>query len=307
DVRLDGLDRTAWHRFQLGTDASMVMICPLAGTDLFQIQGPVPSDGEVDLSPAALTALIAERTGRADIAVHAVSWASVYSMNARLAERYRVGRVFLAGDAAHIHPPTGGQGLNTSVQDAYNLGWKLAAILDGGPAALLDTYEEERRPVAAEMLGLSTRLLDEARKGAMQRNREVRQLDLGYRGSSLALPGSIGTARVQAGDRAPDAPCRGQAGQPTRLFDLFRGPHWTVLGYDVEGRPAPRTYLRIVTVGERGDIVDDEGHVADAYGLAAGQWALVRPDGYLAAIVASRDLERTLAIIPGDGLMQNGG
>lgn len=297
DVRLDGLDRSAWHRFQRGTDSSMVMICPLAGTDLFQIQGPVPSDGEVDLSPAALTALIADRTGRDDMIVHSVSWASVYSMNARLADRYRVGRVFLAGDAAHIHSPTGGQGLNTSVQDAYNLGWKLAAVLDGAPAALLDTYEEERRPIAANMLGLSTRLLDEARKGAMKRNREVRQLDLGYRGSSLTLPGSIGTARVQAGDRAPDAPCRGRAGQATRLFDLFKGPHWTLLGYNVAERPASRKHLRIVTVGERGDIIDDDGHVADAYGLAAGQWALVRPDGYLAAIVETCELERALAIM----------
>lgn len=307
DVRLDGLDRAAWHRFQLGTDSSMVMICPLAGTDLFQIQGPVPSDGEVDHSPTALAALIAERTGRADIVVHAVSWASVYSMNARLADRYRVGRVLLAGDAAHIHPPTGGQGLNTSVQDAYNLGWKLAAVLDGAPVALLDTYEEERRPIAADMLGLSTRLLDEARKGAMQRNREVRQLDLGYRGSSLTLPGSIDTARVQAGDRAPDARCRGRAGQSTRLFDLFRGPQWTLLGYGIEERPASRKHLRTVTVGEGGDIIDEEGHVAAAYGLAAGQWALVRPDGYLAAIVATCELERALAIIPGYGLMQNGG
>lgn len=70
-------------------------------------------------------------------------------MNARLAERYRVGRVLLIGDAAHIHPPTGGQGLNTSVQDAYNLGWKLGARLRGAPDALLDSYEEERRPIDA--------------------------------------------------------------------------------------------------------------------------------------------------------------
>ncbi|MGN6268484.1 MAG: FAD-dependent oxidoreductase [Sphingomonas sp.] len=297
DVRLDGLDRTAWHRFQIGDNASMVMICPLAGTDLFQIQGPAPLDGEVDVSPAALTALVAERTGRADTVVHAVSWASVYSMNARLADRYRVGRIFLAGDAAHIHPPTGGQGLNTSVQDAYNLGWKLAAVLDGAADTLLDTYEEERRPIAAGMLGLSTRLLDEARKGAMKRNREVRQLDLGYRESSLTAPGSIRTARVQVGGRAPDAPCRGHAGQPTRLFDLFRGPHWTLLGWGAEERPAPRKGLRIVTVGHQGDIVDD-GHIADAYGLAAGQWALVRPDGYLAAIAATDGLEQALEIIP---------
>src|SRR5690606_40870413 len=63
------------------------------------------------------------------------------------------------GDAAHVHPPTGGQGLNTSVQDAWNLGWKLAAVLAGAPDALLDTYEAERRPVAAGMLEMSTRLL----------------------------------------------------------------------------------------------------------------------------------------------------
>ncbi|MFT9092384.1 MAG: FAD-dependent monooxygenase, partial [Gluconacetobacter sp.] len=82
-----------------------------------------------------------------------------------MADRYRVGQVFLVGDAAHIHPPTGGQGLNTSVQDAYNLGWKLAAVLGGAPAALLETYEEERRPGAAGMLGLATGLLEKARQG----------------------------------------------------------------------------------------------------------------------------------------------
>jgi 2-polyprenyl-6-methoxyphenol hydroxylase-like FAD-dependent oxidoreductase len=86
-------------------------------------------------------------------------------MNARLADRYRVDRVFLAGDAAHIHPPTGDQGLNTSIQDAYNLGWKLAAVLAGAPDTLLDSYEEERRQVAAAMLGLSIGLLDAMKRG----------------------------------------------------------------------------------------------------------------------------------------------
>ncbi|NKF22021.1 FAD-dependent oxidoreductase [Solimonas marina] len=294
DVRLEGLDRLAWHRFQLGGGATQLMVCPLAGTDLFQVQGPVPLEGDVDLSPAALTALLRERSGRDDIVVQAVTWASVYSMNARLAERYRVGRVFLAGDAAHIHPPTGGQGLNTSVQDAYNLGWKLAAVLTHAPAALLDTYEEERRPVAAGMLGLATRLLGEAREGPMRRNREVRQLDLGYRQSSLSRPASGGMARVEAGDRAPDAPCRGRAGQPTRLFDLFRGPHWTLLGHDATHRPPPRLGLRIVVVGEHGDIEDDDGHIAAAYGLERSAWALIRPDGYVAAIFAASELEQGL-------------
>jgi hypothetical protein len=219
-------------------------------------------------------------------------------MNARLADRYRLGRAFLAGDAAHIHPPTGGQGLNTSVQDSYNLGWKLAAVLGGAPERLLATYEEERRPVAAHMLGMATRLLDEGKRGAMRRGRETRQLDLGYPGTSLALQLRERDG-LQAGDRAPDAPLRGAAGQPIRLFSLFQGPHWTLLGYEADhGAFAPRPGLRLHIIGRLGDLADERGHFRDAYALSPGEWVLVRPDGYVGAIAGSDDLaalERYLA------------
>ena len=205
-------------------------LCPLAGTEMFQLQAPIPLEGEINMSVEGLTAMVAARTGRTDIVIRSVFWASAYNMNARLADRYRVGRAFLTGDAAHIHPPTGGQGLNTSVQDAYNLGWKLAAVLDSAPEALLDTYEEERRPIAAQMLGLTTKLLDAAKGSSMQRGREVHQLDIGYRESSLAMEKLKRLGGIFAGDRAPDAPVRGAAGQPTRLFRLFEGPHWTPTG-----------------------------------------------------------------------------
>src|SRR5690606_37529769 len=188
-----------------------VAICPLAGTDLFQIQDPIPLDGQADLSAEGLTALVFERTGRADLVVRSVSWASDYRMHARLADRYRVGRVFLVGDAAHAHPPTGGQGLNTSVQDAYNLGWKLAATLNGAREDLLDSYEAERRPVAQTMLGLSNRLLDAQKQSGMRREREVHQLDIGYRDSPLAKELPTRKGGIRAGDRAPDAPFRGAA------------------------------------------------------------------------------------------------
>ena len=148
-------------------------------------------------------------------------------MNARLADRYRVSRVLIVGDAAHIHPPTGGQGLNTSVQDAYNLGWKLAAVLSGAPDRLLDSYEEERRPVAEAVLGLSTRLLDSHKRGGVRRSRETHQLDIGYPESSLGFNRSAGRGILLAGERAPDAPLLGAAGCARRLFELFAGPRWT--------------------------------------------------------------------------------
>ncbi len=88
-----------------------------------------------------------------DFGVHSPRWLSRFGDATRLAERYRVGRVLLAGDAAHVHPPLGGQGLNLGVQDSFNLGWKLAAEVAGwAPDGLLDSYESERRPVAADVL-----------------------------------------------------------------------------------------------------------------------------------------------------------
>lgn len=292
DVRLTGLDRDAWHQFRQGPTEQWLSVCPLMGTDLFQLQAPVSLDGEFDLSAAGLEAMVRERTGRGDIAIGVVSWVSVYQMNARLADRYRDSRVFLVGDAAHTHPPTGGQGLNTSVQDAYNLGWKLATALDGAPDALLDTYEEERRPIAASMLGLSTKLLDNAQRGDNRRGREVQQLDLGYRGSPLALEAPVRAHEPAPGDRAPDAPMRGAAGQPRRLFDLFTGTHWTLLGYHAARANAPmRANLHVHIMGPNGDIRDEEGYFRDAYALSEGEWVLVRPDGYVAAFASSNEIE----------------
>lgn len=286
DASLTGLDCDAWHQFNDGDMQRMVAICPLAGTDLFQIQAPIPQDGEIDLSAEGLGRMIGERTGRSDIQVHSVAWASAYAMNARLADRYRVDRVFLVGDAAHIHPPTGGQGLNTSVQDAYNLGWKLAAAISGADNDLLDTYEAERRPVAESVLGLSTRLLDAQKQGGMRRGREVHQLDIGYPDSPLSRQLTERSGTLRAGDRAPDAPIRGAAGQPSRLFQLFQGPHWTVL-VDHAGAEtvATRPGLHIHRIGVQGDIVDAWGHVRDAYELAPGECVLIRPDGYIGAIL----------------------
>ena len=300
DLVLDGLSDDAWHRWNDG-ERNQMSLCPLRGTKLFQLQAPVPLEGEIDLTAKGLGAMIAERTGRADLHVHSVTWASAYNMNARLADRYSVGRVYLAGDAAHIHPPTGGQGLNTSVQDAYNLGWKLAAVLRGAPESVLASYEAERRPVAAEVLGLSTKLLDALQqRGEMRRGRETQQLDLGYPDTPLALKGDDDFT-LQPGDRAPDAPCSGAGGQRTRLFHLFKGTHWTLLGIGAD-RSAIHTRhsLRIHGTGAGGDIVDCCGHIAEAY--ASAGWVLIRPDGYIAAVVSAQSTAALDAFLDSIGL-----
>ncbi len=304
DVVLTGLDRSAWHRFNDGATERQISLCPLAGTELFQLQAPVPLEGEVDLSAEGLSAMIAERTGRSDIRIHSVHWASAYQMNARLADRYRDGRAFLIGDAAHIHPPTGGQGLNTSVQDAYNLGWKLAAFIGGASASLLDSYEQERRPVAASMLGLATKLLDAAKRGDMRRGREVHQLDIGYPGSALALENPGRLDGLVAGDRAPDAHLRGAAGQPTRLFELLRGPHWTLLGYRVKRGAMPaRTGLHVHCIGPDDELIDESEHFRSAYTVSPGDLVLVRPDGYISAFVGSQKTDQLARFLDEQGVV----
>jgi hypothetical protein len=94
-----------------------------------------------------------------------------------------------------------------------------------------------------------------------------------------------------AGDRAPDAPIHGAAGQATRLFELFKGPHWTLLGYEVaRGDVLPRPSLHIHAFGPRGDLVDEDGYFRAAYAVSPGDWVLVRPDGYVGAIVSSGEI-----------------
>ncbi len=275
DVHADELDHDFAHWWARAADPSDgVVLTPLPGGTAFQFGCPAPEGTEVSLEQ--LRARIAERGGR--VRLHDLTWSTLWRPNVRLADRFRDGAVFLAGDAAHVHPPTGGQGLNTGVQDAYNLGWKLAAVLRGGPPELLDTYEAERRPVAAEVLGLSTRLLDRHHDGesdAYRRGADTRQLGITYRGGPLAVDARPEPGVLRAGDRAPDAPGYRRDGRPVRLFELFAGPEWTLLAFgDATVRGA-----RTVRVGE--SFVDGDGHAREGYGAG---YALVRPDGYVAVV-----------------------
>jgi hypothetical protein len=117
-----------------------------------------------------------------------------------------------------VHPPAGGQGLNTGVQDAYNLGWKLACVVRGRPDSLLDSYEAERLPIAAAVLGLTKSL---HKNRYIKRGDATNQLLLHYRSSSLTSGVALGN--LHPGDRMPDAKLE----DGTRLFDHLRGPHAT--------------------------------------------------------------------------------
>lgn len=285
DVLLDGFDRTHWHVWPTAP-GGRVAVRPLEGADFCQLlayfEGAGP-DFTPDATPEAVQQLLVERTGHQDVRVHEVRWSSLLRVKAGAADRFRIGRVLLAGDAAHIHSPTGGQGLNTSIQDAYNLGWKLGAALRGASDALLDTYEAERLPVAQDVLALSTRVFEEDRvakdRGFAQRGGDIFQLGLGYRDSPLTRECREGLAddALRAGERAPDAPCG-----PVRLFDLFRGPHATLLAFGGTDAPVSERYrlVRVGRPGELGDVIDVDGHAHKAYGDRG--LFLVRPDGYVA-------------------------
>ncbi|MBY8340488.1 FAD-dependent oxidoreductase [Streptomyces spinosirectus] len=280
DVRITGLDRDNWHVFPPNGDDGFLAICPLAGTEDFQLVAQFPQGTTVDTSLDAIRKVTAARSHLAPEDITEVRWASEFRPRAALADRFRSGHVFLAGDAAHVHSPAGGQGLNTSVQDAYNLGWKLGAVLrDGADPALLDTYEEERRPIAAQMLGVSTGV----HRGEVQRGAATMQLGLGYRESSLsedarptADTDTDMDAEVRAGDRAPDTRVAGK-----RLFDAFRGPHWTLLAFGVDAPGLPES-VRCV-----------QGAAQLPYGKGL---FLVRPDGYVGLAGDSADgIEEYLA------------
>ncbi|NUV68873.1 monooxygenase [Streptomyces sp. CAI-121] len=197
DLAEGALDRTRWH--QWFDEDGAVMLCPIPGTRTgwwFQA-GPERDGRGRPLAPTAdgFRRLLARHTALPGRALTRAELLSTYRVNVRMADRFRAGRVFLAGDAAHVHAVAGGLGMNTGIQDAFNLGWKLGLVLAGHAGAeLLGTYEEERLPVAARTLDLTSERL-RATLEAIRRpgggldaaiTLDTTGLGVGYRWSSLA-------------------------------------------------------------------------------------------------------------------------
>jgi 2-polyprenyl-6-methoxyphenol hydroxylase-like FAD-dependent oxidoreductase len=314
DAATTGLARSRWHTWP-GKGGRMTAACPLPHTTVFQWMFRLAAGEDATLEPRALQALVLARTGDRRIRLGDIGWSTVFRPNIRLAESYRRGRVFLAGDAAHTHTPAGGQGLNTGVQDAYNLGWKLGQVIAGADDALLDTYEAERQPIAEEMLARSTRryrAIGKASKSSLQRTADELQLDLSYRGGPLAP--ARDERSVGIGDRAPDAVLVSADGARVRLFDLFRGPQFTAVAYGPKAAaalaavtwPVGGAGLNTVFVsgGKRSgaSLSDGLGALRRIYGVKANTLLLIRPDGYI-ALLATQDwtnqIERVSAALAG--------
>jgi 2-polyprenyl-6-methoxyphenol hydroxylase-like FAD-dependent oxidoreductase len=304
DMVVDNLDYDYWHIWPTAV-GGLVTLNPIKGGDTFAfvIQFTTPGtepDADRDGTREALQLLLHSRTGH-DFNISKVRFVSTLYPRIAMVDRFRVGRVFLAGDAAHIHAPTGGQGLNTSVQDAYNLGWKLDAVLrHGAPDALLDTYQSERHQVAADLLQRSTGILhrdqQDTKVGWTRRGSETHQLDLAYPDSPLTVEArsSVSDGALRAGDRAPDAPCTDDSGAALRLFDLFRGTHFTLLAFgDTPTPQLPGDWVRAYRIRSSHSmptpaaITDTNGHARKTY--ADHGLFLVRPDGYCAVATHNPD------------------
>jgi pentachlorophenol monooxygenase len=248
-----------------------------------------------------------------------VRWSSVFRISHRIVDAYGRGRVFVAGDAAHIHPPTGAQGMNTGIQDAHNLAWKLALALDGCAAPdLLDSYDAERRPIGEEVVGRTVR---SAREGIGADSTDVSyvirreaQLLIDYAGSPIIGSGG--------GGRAPDATglARAVVTEPLRLFSLLGRREHTMLCYGgADAGPADIALFEdaadaaIKAAHGRMDVYliaapdadvagtvlplihDRDGNFAQMYSPAGTSTYVVRPDGYLSLSTPGVDVDALVA------------
>lgn len=225
-------------------------------------------------------------------------WSSHYNISHRIAERYRTGRVFLAGDAAHIHPPIGGLGMNTGLQDAHNLGWKLAEVLQGRlHEAILDTYHSERHQVGRAVVQVTAGRMERAMRGEDPRgNPEPPQFDTQLRiryEAGLLVGGDTASGLPRPGDRLPSVTGLHRTGVygQARLPEILRDGRFHLFTYRMEHAAVREAVESAFGEGVRcwaivdaspdeamGHLLDGEGRWAQEVGGGA---VLVRPDGVI--------------------------
>jgi 3-(3-hydroxy-phenyl)propionate hydroxylase len=225
-----------------------------------------------------------------DFGVHSPTWISRFTDTTRQAATYRTGRVLLAGDAAHVHYPAGGQGLNLGLQDAVNLGWKLAQVVDGtSPESLLDTYHAERHPVVARVLQFTMALgvlqgRDERMQAVVDLVSELAGLDEPRKrlvgiSSGLDIHYDLGEGHPLLGRRMPDLDLVG-AGGSLRVYELLHGARPTLIDLGKGAAELARAWADRVQAIEATYDGAWELPVLGAVTVPTG--VLIRPDGYVA-------------------------
>ncbi len=295
-----------------------LLIFPLQGTRYRVICASAQRDLPKGYQPSLieLQQIVSERAWPG-LKLQAPDWMGSFKIHHRYVEALQAGRVLLAGDAAHIHSPVGGQGMNTSMQDAYNLGWKLALVLRGlSPESLLATYQQERLTVARQLVretDLATRAItlhhpvaQQIRNGLLallgQRERIRKQIRKTASELAIHYPNSdlntdhweIWGGGIKAGDRMPDFKLN-NGNQQLQLFDLLRGPHHSLflsgnspelLTIQTRIHQHFSGLISVFWLEQAPDFIQrDQIYFAldDRLGLKAGNSALylVRPDGYV--------------------------
>jgi 2-polyprenyl-6-methoxyphenol hydroxylase-like FAD-dependent oxidoreductase len=233
-----------------------------------------------------------------DIRVDDAVWRAPFHINQRKARQYRKGSVFLAGDASHIHSPVAGQGMNTGLQDAANLGWKLAAVAKGAPDALLDSYNEERGAVGDVLLSSTSRGLEAATTTnpltALFRDLAgsaishlpwmqdeivsfISETAIQYRSSSIVKDAG-GSGELRAGDRVPNPQIVLPDGTSQALLAPLARPQHLLVTQSASNVAAAASALRSISVSELAP--QQSAEFEKHFGRDPGVW-LVRPDGYL--------------------------
>ncbi|HEV7707508.1 MAG TPA: FAD-dependent monooxygenase [Asanoa sp.] len=291
--------------------------------------GAIPPGFSAEYDPPSLADIqvVLDQLAPAGTTASNLRWSSIFRIKHGIVDRYQVDRVFVAGDAAHLHPPAGGQGMNTGIQDAWNLGWKLALAVRGAAApGLLDSYDAERRPAGKAIVDRAVKIaftdemdMDDEREQFMLEM----QMTLSYAGSPLVgSSGDLFDGGPQPGDRAPDVRdlSRFGVGHQVRLFELTRGTAHTLLvyadgstgedeyaGFDKLAEKA-RGSLNIYVVASPDATVpgglelpvlrDASGAFRNGYGLRGTGAYLIRPDGHVgfrSSPVAASALDEHLA------------
>ena len=288
DTPIEGLDPAA-IAICLETDGVLALV-PMKG-DRFRVIASLPADAGDDEPTLEQVAAIIQTCGFPESRPHDPTWLGRFRINERKLAEYRHGRVFLAGDAAHVHSPAGGQGMNTGMQDAINLAWKLALVERGqAPERLLDSYSTERSAIGDQVLRNAAALTRAAtmRNPLLQQLRDLAasllghvdaiterfvlqltELDLHYADGPLVA--ASGHGKPANGHRAPDCLVTEPGGIDGRLYDLFHDGRFVVLGVGVPNAP-DETLAQLARFAVTAD---------PAY--RPGYRYLIRPDGYVAA------------------------